>query len=160
MRRLGVALLLLCAARSAAAQDVPVAEPLLAGTVVRLTWAGVAPVRARLIAPLREATDVVVYCRYPTPACAATPPRDTLRHATTGLVQVELRHGTQARRGAVIGALVGTVGALVVLVGTAEQRRAGESGRAVAYVIGTGLVWGGLGALIGSGHDRWVAATP
>jgi hypothetical protein len=55
----------------------------------------------------------------------------------------------------VIGALVGTAGALVVLVGTAEVQRADASGRALAFVLGTGLVWGGVGALIGSGHDRW-----
>jgi hypothetical protein len=160
MLRLGFALLLLAAPRGAAAQATPLTVPLPAGTVVRLTWAGAVPVRARLLAPLRQGADVVVYCRYPTPGCAGTPPRDTLRHAIAGLAQVELRRGTQARRGAVVGALVGAAGALVVLVGTAEQRRAGESGRAVAYVLGSGLVWGGLGALIGSGHDRWVAPTP
>jgi hypothetical protein len=135
------------AARSAAAQNVPVAKPLPAGTVVRLTLTGGAPARVRLLEPLHQTSTVAVYCRYPSPGCAATPPRDTLRHATAGLVQVERRRGTQARRGAVIGALVGTAGALVVLVGTAEVQRADASGRALVVVLGTGLVWGGVGAL-------------
>jgi len=163
MRRLGVALLLLCllsVSPGADAQNVPLTEPLLSGTVVRLTWVDRAPIRARLLGPLHQSSAVVVYCRYPTPGCAITPPRDTLRHATGGLVHVERRRGTRARRGAVIGALFGAAGALFVLAGTAEVRRADESGRAVAFVLGTGLVWGGLGALIGSGHDRWEPATP
>jgi hypothetical protein len=94
MRRLGIALLLLSAARSAAAQIVPVAKPLPAGTVVRLTLTGGAPARVRLLEPLHQTSTVAVYCRYPSPGCAATPPRDTLRHATAGLVQVERRRGT------------------------------------------------------------------
>ena len=162
MRRLGSTLLLLVLwpAASVAAQAAPLADPLPAGAVVRLTWRGTAPIRARLLAPLPPTSAVVVYCRYPAPDCAGPSPRDTVQQPTAGLERVELRRGTQVRRGAVIGALAGAAGALVVLVGTAEQRRAGESGRAVALVIGTGLLWGGFGALIGSGHDRWAAATP
>ena len=52
-----------------------------------------------------------------------------------------------------IGALVGAGLALVYVVGTAEQRPAGQ-GEAGA-IIGTGLTWGALGALIGTGFDSW-----
>ena len=142
----------------ATAQEILRERALPAGAIVRLTWPGEPPVRVRLLAPLAATTDTVRFCRYPTPPCWIAVPRDTLHRPRRGLVGIERRNGNQARHGAVVGAIAGSAAALLYLVGTAESRDAGQGGAQVAFVVSSGLAWAGLGALIGSGHDRWVPA--
>jgi hypothetical protein len=127
-----------------------------AGSVVRLTWAGRHPIRARLLEPLADTADTVRFCRYPTPACWAAEPRDTLRRARLGLMSIERRQGHRALHGALVGAISGGAAAMLVLIGTAEGRQAGHGGRDIAFVVSSSVLWMGLGALIGSGQDRWV----
>jgi hypothetical protein len=142
----------------AAAQEILHEPALPAGAIVRLTWPGASPERVRLLAPLALTADTVWFCRYPTPACWVAAPHDTLRRPRRGLVGIERRQGNQARHGAAVGAIAGSAAALLYLVGTAEGREAGHGGAELAFVVSSGLIWAGLGALIGSGHDRWVPA--
>ena len=133
-------------------------QPIPSGTAVRLTWAENQREAAVLLAPLDATTETLRYCQYPAPACLTYAPSDTLQRPIADLRFVEIRHGNQAKRGAIIGAAAGAGGTVLVILGTAEARPAGQTGRAVFTVLAYGAIWGALGALIGSGFDQWIPA--
>lgn len=156
MRRLlTVASMLLVGVSLAQGQATPPDPILPAGSVVRLTWDSARPERVRLLAPLGPASQSVMFCAYLNPACTAWGSQDTVWKGRAGLERIEVRSGNQARRGAVIGFLAGTGLAVVYLLGTAEGQPAGRGDLTVLPVLETGLAWGGMGALIGTGFDRW-----
>ena len=156
VRIIGHAILLAFLVPSLAGAQVTAPYP--AGTIVRLSWKTAEVEAARLLAPLDSTTDTLRFCRYPAMACLATMPQDTIHRSLADLRSLEVRRGNQARRGMVIGAAAGASATLLLITTTAEQQPAGQSGRAVATVLIYGAIWGAIGALVGSGFDRWIPA--
>jgi hypothetical protein len=129
-------------------------------TVVRLHWRdGIE--KARLIAPLRPGSSVVRYCRYPAPVCGASTINPPRARSVADLSRLEVRRGSRTGSGALVGAGVGTVGGLVILLGQALTDQPALSGsEQVLIVVVTAAVWSGLGALIGASLDNWQAVPP
>jgi hypothetical protein len=62
-------------------------------------------------------------------------------------------------RGALIGAAIGTLGGLIVLVGQGLSDAPAVSTRAQVLTVGVlAGTWSALGALAGAGADNWEAA--
>jgi hypothetical protein len=64
--------------------------------------------------------------------------------------------GARTGRGALIGAGIGTLGGLVVLLGQGlSDAPARSSSQQVLTIVTLGAVWSALGALVGSASDNW-----
>jgi len=141
-----------------AAQDSLVHATIDSGTLVRMHPATGAPVRGRLVRPLTPSSTFVHYCRYPAPPC--TNPADTTaiqQVSTTTLQRLEVQRGSQWATGALTGGLVGA--GLGLLVGLASNSLCEDSsgcgpGTGV-YMLSGAVLFGGLGAMIGSGSIKW-----
>ena len=143
----------------ALAQGAPVTVPVDSGAVVRLTWRE-KPIRiGKLLATLQRASDSVAYCRYPGPPCSSGSASGMEVQPTAQLVRVELRRGSRAARGALIGAGVGAaVLGLGRLAFANEDNPAPLTGSRVAGAITFVAIGAGVGALIGRGSTRWALA--
>jgi hypothetical protein len=141
-----------------AAQRVPLSQPLDSGTVVRLTWDSTKQV-GRLLAPLEPRSTAVVYCRFPGPACRQLAASPAEARSVQHLVRVEVPEGSQAGRGALIGAGVSAVALGLGRLAFADRDSpAPWTGQRVAAAVTFVGLAAGVGALIGRGSARWVAA--
>ncbi len=125
------------------------------GTVVRLHWPE-GREKARLLAPLRWDSGVVRYCRYPSPICGEATINPPRVRAVRNLVRLEARRGGRTKQGALIGAGIGTLGGLVVLIGhgLSDAPALGTRQRVLTVLAPAGL-WSAVGALIGAASDDW-----
>lgn len=124
------------------------------GTVVRLHWND-GTEKARLLAPLGE-DSLVRYCGYPASSCGSTSLNPVRARPLSQLSSLELRRSAHTGRGALIGAGVGAVGGLLILLGySLSDRLAPSTGEQVLTVGFTTAVWSGLGALVGASLDNW-----
>lgn len=145
--------------RGASAQGAPVTQPLDSGSVVRLMWQKEPARVGKLVAPLRADSDSVAYCRYPGPACSSSSTSGKEIRPTADLTRVEISHGSQAGRGALIGAGVGMAVLGVGRIAFADQDSpAPVTGERVAGAITFVALSAGVGALIGRGSARWMLA--
>jgi len=125
------------------------------GTVVRLQLHSGIREKGKLLSPYAPESNRIRYCHYPAPPCQVGDDRYR-EQPTSDLSNVEVRRGTAWLPGLVIGGVVGAVfGSLIV--GFSESvgdvpLSTGEKARAIA---GGTLVFGGLGALVGSAFERW-----
>ncbi|HET8649270.1 MAG TPA: hypothetical protein VFL95_04460 [Gemmatimonadales bacterium] len=131
-------------------------EPLDSGTVVRLTWSDAQRQEAMLLRSYRPPGDSLIYCSYPVAACGADPAiRKTV--STEALRALEVRTGDRAGTGAVIGGVIG----LVVAVGFALPLSESANGmkhaaaRKILGVAGVTALGAAIGAMAGSGSERW-----
>jgi hypothetical protein len=124
-------------------------------TVVRLHWPE-GREKGRLLAPLRWDSDVVRYCRYPSFICGEATSNPPRVRAVSDLARLEVRRGNRMKQGALIGAGIGTLGGLAILVGQglsdAPAQRTGQQVLTVAALAG---LWSALGALVGAASDDW-----
>ena len=129
------------------------------GTVVRFQWQ-TGSEKARLLAPLGPGSSEARYCRYPAPSCSSdvNPPRARSLH---DLKRLDVRHGSRAGRGALVGGAAGLAGSLLIILGESLSDRPAQDDIPRVFLVGTiTLVWTGLGALIGASLDNWKAVPP
>ena len=125
------------------------------GTVVRLQLHSGVREKGKLLSAYAPDSSRLRYCHYPAPPCRVGDARYR-DQPTSDVSNVEVRRGNAWLPGLVIGGVVGAVfGSLVV--GFSESvgdvpLSTGEKARAIA---GGTLVFGGLGALVGSAFERW-----
>jgi hypothetical protein len=137
------------------AQNAQRPSELDSGTVVRLHWPE-GREKARLLAPLRWDSGVVRYCRYPSPICGEATTNPPRVRAVGGLARLEVRQGARTKQGALIGAGIGTLGGLVILVGQGlSDAPAPNTGQQVLKVVALAGLWSALGALVGAASDDW-----
>ncbi len=129
------------------------------GTVVRFHWRN-GPEKARLLAPLGRASPEARYCRYPAPSCGSDMNPARVR-SLSDLDRLDIRHGSRAGRGALVGGAAGLAGSLLLILGESlsDRPRADDIPRVVFVATLTG-VWTGLGALIGLSLDNWKPVPP
>jgi hypothetical protein len=129
------------------------------GTVVRFLWPS-GPEKARLLAPLGPGSTEARYCRYPAPSCGSDVNPAQVR-SLRGLNSVDIRQGSRAGRGALVGGAAGLAGSLLMILGQSlsDGPRADDIPPVVLVATLTG-VWTGLGALIGLSLDNWKPAPP
>ena len=124
------------------------------GTVVRFHWNDGSE-KARLLAPL-GVDSLVRYCGYPASSCGSSSQNPARARPLSQLNRLDLRRGAHTGRGALIGAGVGAVGGLLILLGySLSDRLAPSAGEQVLTVGFTTAVWTGLGALVGASLDNW-----
>jgi hypothetical protein len=154
LRRWTGVLLGCLAATPLLAQNAQQPSELDSGTVVRLHWPE-GREKARLLAPLRWDSGVVRYCRYPSFICGESTSNPPRVRAVGDLASVEVRRGNRTKQGALIGAGIGTLGGLVILVGHGLSDAPAPSMRQqVLTVVGLAGVWSALGALVGAASDH------
>ena len=155
MRGWTALLLAVVGATSLLAQAPGPAAALDSGTVVRLYWPA-GNEKARLLAPFGRDSALVRYCRYPSPLCGDSALNPTRARPARDLVRIEVRQGSRTGRGALIGAGVGALGGLAVLLGRGlSDEPAWSTGRQVLTLAGAAGIWSLFGALIGSASDDW-----
>jgi hypothetical protein len=125
------------------------------GTVVRFHWIN-GTEKAMLLAPFGPESSLVRYCRYPAPACGTSDLNPSRARSLSDLSRLEVRQGSQVGRGALIGAGVGALGGLLLILGYSLSDRVAPSTSEQVLTVGlTTAVWSGLGALIGASLDSW-----
>jgi len=160
MKPQAFALAMLCAIAPArlAAQDSLVHATIDSGTLIRMHPAVGAPVRGRLVRPLSPSSTIIQFCRYPAPPC--TNPTDTAaiqQLSTSSLHRLEVQRGSQWATGAFTGGLIGAgLGLLAGLVSNGLCEDSSGCGPGTGVYMGVGaVIFGGLGAMIGSGSIEW-----
>ena len=165
MRCSTAALIAMLAATRLPAQDTPRQAGhdwtgLDSGMVVRLHWKD-GTQKARLLAPFRPGSSEVRYCRYPSPVCGASTINPPQARSVADLTRLEVRRGSRTGRGALVGAGVGAVGGLLIILGHGLSDRPALSGSEQFLAVAlTTAVWSGLGALVGASLDNWQAVPP
>jgi hypothetical protein len=133
------------------------AEPLSldSGTVVRLHWADGSE-KARLLAPLGWNSALVQYCRHPSPVCGESTLNPPRMRPVGDLARLDVRRGSRAGRGALIGAEFGTLGGLIALYthGLSDAPRLSTDQQMLTVAV-IAAAWSALGALIGAASDNW-----
>jgi hypothetical protein len=141
------------------AQEVPISQSLDSGTVVRLGWSAGPKRIGQLLAPLTLQSASVVYCRYPGPPCGQGRASNAEVGPVGELVSVEVRRGDRSGRGALLGAGLGlavlSLGRWAFADADSPAPWTGERVAGAATVVGLAA---GIGALVGRGSARWVAA--
>lgn len=158
IRSCGMALLLCAVAWPVAAQVPASMSAVDSGLVVR-AWLDSGQLRGRLLQAMRADADSVRYCRFPGPPCdgafaasqVAWLPHDQVRH-------LDVQVGNRWKKGAWIGGISGTI-VTFALAGFAASFcdfDCPSDGRlaATSLVVG-GVMFGSLGALIGSAFPRF-----
>jgi len=156
--RLAVVSLLCSLATPVAAQTPILPTALDSGRFVRLhTPSG--KLVGRLTSPFRNTDPVVHFCRYPGPPCQSADDSTGIRSTdTASLLRLEVSQGSRWKKGATIGGVVGLVfgglGALF-LGGFCESDCPSATSLVITGGVGTGLVYGAIGAIWGSSFPRW-----
>jgi hypothetical protein len=163
MRAYSVTLLTCLTATSLSAQQIDTADfgriHLDSGTVVRFHWQN-GPEKARLLAPLVPGSSKAHYCGYPAPSCGSdlNPAR---ARSLSDLNRLDIRQGSRAGRGALVGGAAGLAGSLLLVLGESlSDRPVSDDVPRVVFVGTITAVWTGLGALIGASLDNWKAVPP
>ncbi|HSJ75103.1 MAG TPA: hypothetical protein VK899_02795 [Gemmatimonadales bacterium] len=125
------------------------------GTVVRLQLHSGAREKGKLLSPYAQDSSRVRYCHYPAPPCRVGDERYRDK-AASDVSNLEVRRGTAWLPGLVIGGLVGAAfGAFVVGFEESVGDRPVTDGEKFRAIAGGTLIFGGLGALVGSAFERW-----
>ncbi len=126
------------------------------GTLIRMhTPAG--PVLGRLTAGLTATDTVVRFCAYPGPPCDRQGGLAGLRTLSRDAIsRIELSRGNQGQRGAVFGGVIGALigGGLGSFAATMCSCRSQTTG-VITGGVAVGLVFAGIGGMLGSGFPRW-----
>jgi len=125
------------------------------GTVVRLQLHSGVRERGKLLSPYTQDSSRVRYCHYPAPPCRVGDERYRDKPASD-FSAVEVRRGTGWLPGLVIGGVVGgAFGAFLVAFAESVGDTRASTGEKASAVAGGTVVFGGLGALIGSAFEKW-----
>ena len=135
--------------------SLPAQQALDSGTVVRFRAPADSLIKAKLLSPYAKDSSRIRYCRYPAPPCQVRGPGYGDRLASE-ISRLEVRRGTGWLPGLIVGGAVG-VGVGIFLINFSEDL--GEvplsDGEKARGMVGSAMVFGGLGALIGSLFERW-----
>jgi hypothetical protein len=156
-----VGILLAGAAAPLPAQRPLLSQPLDTGVVVRLHLGVRSREDGRLVSSFAPDSTVFRYCRWPARPCAVGDRGYVVRPASA-VVALEIRRGSYARVGGVVGCVVGAGVALFVL-GGGFTTETGSTGRLrglplVASSAASFVTIGAIGAMIGSAVSRWELA--
>jgi hypothetical protein len=161
MRAPFLAVMLLGCATTLTAQRMPLSQPLDSGVVVRLRLGAGTRETGRLVTPFAPDSSVFRYCRWPPGSCAVGDAQYTERPASSVLA-LEVRLGSRARAGAVVGTVFGVlVGGFVASGGVETETGSINRLRGLPLVlsaVGSVIAVGAFGALIGDGFSRWEVA--
>jgi hypothetical protein len=125
------------------------------GTVVRLQLHSGIREKGKLLSPYAPESSRIRYCHYPAPPCRVGDERYR-DQPTSDLSNLEVRRGTAWLSGLAIGGVVGVAfGALVVAFAEGVGESPVSTGEKARAIAGGTLVFGGLGALVGSAFERW-----
>ena len=125
------------------------------GTVVRLQLHSGLREKGKLFSPYAADSSRVRYCHYPAPPCRVGDERYREKSASE-VSSVEVRRGTAWLPGLVIGGFVGLAfGALVVEFAEDVGESPVSTGEKVRAIGGGTILFGGLGALIGTAFEQW-----
>ena len=125
------------------------------GTVVRLQLHSGVREKGKLLSPYASDSSRIRYCHYPAPPCRVGDERYR-DQPTSDLSNLEVRRGTAWLSGLAIGGVVGVAfGALVVAFAEGVGESPVSTGEKARAIAGGTLVFGGLGALVGSAFERW-----
>jgi hypothetical protein len=125
------------------------------GTVVRLQLHSGVREKGKLLSRYAADSSRVRYCHYPAPPCRVGDERYRDQSASD-VSSVEVRRGTAWLPGLAIGGVVGVAfGALVVAFAEDVGESPVSTGEKVRALGGGTIVFGGLGALIGTAFERW-----
>ena len=125
------------------------------GTVVRLRLHSGVREKGKLLFPYAQDSSRVRYCHYPAPPCRVGDERYR-DQPTSDVSNVEVRRGSAWLPGLAIGGVVGAAfGALVIGFSESVGDVPLSTGEKASAIAGGTLVFGGLGALVGSAFERW-----
>ena len=125
------------------------------GTVVRLQLRSGVREKGKLLSPYGPDSSRLRYCHYPAPPCRVGDERYR-DQPTSDVSKVEVRRGSAWLPGLAIGGVVGVAfGALVVAFAESVGESPVSTGEKARAIAGGTLVFGGLGALVGSAFERW-----
>lgn len=130
--------------------------PIDSGTVTRIHVTRTRPVEGRLLQTFTPSSSALTFCHYPGPSCATLSDQHAQTVPVAQVLGLEVHHGTQPLKGALIGGAVSlplawSVGTLSY--GACDAGHCLSSSRLAALsVLGLGL---GIGAFYGSAWDRW-----
>jgi hypothetical protein len=148
---LGFSVMVLLAGTAAASAQRP-DSTLDSGRVVRLhTAAGVLEVR--LARPLMAAGGTVEFCAWEPSPCGAGAVNRSLR--LQDVLHIDVRR-SYSGRGALVGLGIGVLAGYVVGRGFEENECDTKCGASVSLAGFGGLLFAGVGAVIGSALTRWV----
>ncbi len=159
MRRALLGAFLFCVSAGPVAAQVPTSMPTVDSGLVVRAWLDSGHLRGRLLQPMRADADSVRYCRLPGPPCdgavaarqVAWLPHNQVRH-------LDVQVGNRWKKGAWIGGISGaivTFGLGSFAAGLCDYDcPSGGTVAATSLVVG-GVLFGSLGALIGSAFPRF-----
>lgn len=129
------------------------------GAVVRMRFASDSIRVGKVLSAFHSDSAVLRYCPYPGLSCPPAQPHVVQTRVPSKLDALEVRVGSRAERGALIGA---GVGAGVLALGAVLLQGVGGDGEVqmrpvtrVFAVVSVIAVSATVGALIGSAKDRW-----
>jgi hypothetical protein len=141
-----------------AAQAGRLEVPVDSGLVIRLTR-GDQMVRGRLLERVVAGTDSARVCRYPGPPCVnPVSPTQLATLSLSAWEHLDVQVGNRAQHGAVLGGIFGgllTFGLAAFANGFCEANCPSDGEIFFKSMVLGGLVWGGVGAVIGSGFPRF-----
>jgi hypothetical protein len=136
-------------------------QPLDSGVVVQVRLGAGAREAGRLVTPFAPDSTALRYCPWPARPCAVGDDRYIVRPASTVLA-LEVRRGSYARVGAVIGTALGVlVGVFLATGGVSTDTGSTATLRGVPLVLSATASVAGVGAfgaMIGSAFSRWEVA--
>ena len=141
---------------TALAQRPLVSRKLDSGAVVRMTFYSGRREVGRLIAPFGPDSVLLRYCPYLQSSCPVSADRGTQVPAT-GVARLDVRQGTHARTGAILGAVLGVP---LTIAGLSNVDQSPSDWQAAGLLVGGVALSAGWGALVGSWLDAWKPALP
>jgi hypothetical protein len=142
----------------AEAQVQLVSQALDSNTVIRVRLRTGLREKARLLADFGPDSTLLRYCRDPSTPCVRRSIRYIERPATDA-VALEVRRGSRALTGAVIGAPIGlAIGWFAVALSENASELPGSTGKRAGIMLPVTALFAGIGALMGAGIDVWSPA--
>jgi hypothetical protein len=157
MSRAVVLLVALCAFAPVglAAQDTLAPVTIDSGKLVRMHTTH-SIVIGRLTSRYQRTDAILHYCRYPGPPCLSIEDSAAMRTIPAAtLLRFEVSQGSQWPRGALIGGVLGAVTGAYVATEIPCTKCSSKAEGVVLVGVFNGLLWGGIGAVIGSAFPRW-----
>lgn len=138
-----------------AAQDTLAPVTIDSGKLVRMRTTNSVAI-GRLTSPYQRTDAILHYCRYPGPPCVGIEDSAAVRTMSAAtLLRLEVSQGSQWRRGALIGGVLGAVTGAYVATMIPCTKCSSKSEGVVLLGVFNGLLWGGIGAVVGSAFPRW-----
>lgn len=158
MKPLATLLLVWAVVVGAASGQAPrLTQPIDSGALIRLHLSSGDRVRGRLLVDFAPDDGQLIFCLYPRTSCRELTEPAVRRVPVAAAQQIEIARGGHAKKGAVIGGIVGTIlGYASGTIGNGLcERECVNPGLLALGGLLNGMLWG---ALIGSTKPVWIVA--